>query len=100
MTTAGSTNNRTLKTVKLEWPIMKCFLQSLVEIIQLSAIPMSMIKMHACACMDGQSVSICGLLNMTMPQFTQLELFSHGLKCMKVNSDISPGQHNHQIEHH
>jgi hypothetical protein len=30
-------------------------------------------------------------------QFTQLELFSHGLKSMKVNFNIFPGQHNHQI---
>jgi hypothetical protein len=29
--------------------------------------------------------------------FTQLELFSHGLKSMKVNLNIFPGQHNHQI---
>jgi hypothetical protein len=32
---------------------------------------------------------------MIMPQFTQLELFSHGLKSMKVNFNIFPGQHNH-----
>jgi hypothetical protein len=32
---------------------------------------------------------------MTMSEFTQLELFSHGLKSMKVNI-IFPGQHNHQ----
>jgi hypothetical protein len=25
------------------------------------------------------------------------ELFSHGLKSMKVNFNIFPGQHNHQI---
>jgi hypothetical protein len=31
---------------------------------------------------------------------TQLELFSHGLKSMKVNFNIFPGQHNHQILHH
>jgi hypothetical protein len=31
------------------------------------------------------------------PPFTQLELFSHGLKSMKVNFNIFPGQHNHQI---
>jgi hypothetical protein len=29
----------------------------------------------------------------TMPPFTQLELFSHGLKSMKVNFNL-PGQHN------
>jgi hypothetical protein len=29
--------------------------------------------------------------------FTQLELFSHGLKNMKVNFNIFPGQHSHQI---
>jgi hypothetical protein len=28
---------------------------------------------------------------------TQLELFSHGLKSMKVNSNIFPGQRNHHI---
>jgi hypothetical protein len=28
---------------------------------------------------------------------TQLKLFSHGLKGMKVNFDIFPGQHNHHI---
>jgi hypothetical protein len=33
----------------------------------------------------------------TMPLFTQLELFSHGLKNMMVNFTIFPGQHNHQI---
>jgi hypothetical protein len=33
----------------------------------------------------------------TMPPFLQLELFSHGLKSMKVNFSIFPGQHNHQI---
>jgi hypothetical protein len=27
---------------------------------------------------------------------TQLELFSHGLKSMKLKFDILPGQHNHQ----
>jgi hypothetical protein len=27
----------------------------------------------------------------------QLELFSHGLKSMKVNFNIFPDQHNHQI---
>jgi hypothetical protein len=27
----------------------------------------------------------------------QLKLFSHGLKSMKVNFSIFPGQHNHQI---
>jgi hypothetical protein len=29
--------------------------------------------------------------------FTQLELFSHGLKSMKVNFNIFLGQHNHHI---
>jgi hypothetical protein len=33
----------------------------------------------------------------TKPPFTQLELFSHGLESMKVNFNIFPGQHNHQI---
>jgi hypothetical protein len=28
---------------------------------------------------------------------TQLELFSHGLKSMKVNFSVFPGQHNHHI---
>jgi hypothetical protein len=34
---------------------------------------------------------------MTMPPFTQMELFSHGLQGMKVDCNIFPGQHNHQI---
>jgi hypothetical protein len=34
---------------------------------------------------------------MTVTPFTQLELFSHGLKGMKVNFSIFPCQHNHQI---
>jgi hypothetical protein len=29
--------------------------------------------------------------------FTQLDLFSHGLKSMKLNFNIISGQHNHQI---
>jgi hypothetical protein len=29
--------------------------------------------------------------------FTQLELIGHDLKSMKVNVNILPGQHNHQI---
>jgi hypothetical protein len=29
--------------------------------------------------------------------FTQLELFSHGLKNMKVKFNVFPGRHNHQI---
>jgi hypothetical protein len=33
----------------------------------------------------------------TIPPFTQLELFSHGLKFMKANFSIIPGQHNHRI---
>jgi hypothetical protein len=33
----------------------------------------------------------------TLPAFTQLELVSHGLKSMKVNFNIFPCQHNHQI---
>jgi hypothetical protein len=33
----------------------------------------------------------------SMPPFTQLELFSRGLKSMKMNFNILPGQHNHQI---
>jgi hypothetical protein len=32
-----------------------------------------------------------------MPPFTKLELFSHGLKNMKVNFNIFPGQYNNQI---
>jgi hypothetical protein len=32
-----------------------------------------------------------------VPTFTGLELFSHGLNSMKVNSNIFPGKHNHQI---
>jgi hypothetical protein len=32
-----------------------------------------------------------------VPPFTQLELFSRGLKSMKVNFNIYPGQHNHRI---
>jgi hypothetical protein len=37
------------------------------------------------------------LSKMTKPPFTQLELFSHGFKSMKVNFNIFPSQHNHQI---
>jgi hypothetical protein len=33
---------------------------------------------------------------MTMPPFTQLELFSHGLENTKMNFNIFPGQHNLQ----
>jgi hypothetical protein len=33
----------------------------------------------------------------TVPQFTQLKLFSRGLKSMKVDFDIFSGQQNHQI---
>jgi hypothetical protein len=33
----------------------------------------------------------------TMTPFSQLELFTHGLKSMKVKFNILPGQHNHQI---
>jgi hypothetical protein len=29
--------------------------------------------------------------------FTQMKLFNHGLKNIKVNFNIFPGQHNHQI---
>jgi hypothetical protein len=32
-----------------------------------------------------------------MPPFTQLEMFTHGLKGMKVNFNIFPDQNNHQI---
>jgi hypothetical protein len=32
-----------------------------------------------------------------VPIHTEGELFSHGLKSMKVNFNIFPGQHNHQI---
>jgi hypothetical protein len=32
-----------------------------------------------------------------VPPFTQLELFSHGLKSMKVNFNIFPGQNSHHI---
>jgi hypothetical protein len=31
------------------------------------------------------------------PPFTQLELFSHGFKSMKVTFNIFPGERNHQI---
>jgi hypothetical protein len=34
---------------------------------------------------------------MTMPPFTQLELFNRGVKSMKVNINIFPCEHNHQI---
>jgi hypothetical protein len=34
---------------------------------------------------------------MTMPPFIQLELFGYGLKIMKVNFTIFPGQHSHLI---
>jgi hypothetical protein len=34
---------------------------------------------------------------MTMPPSTQLELFSHGSMSMKMNFNIFPGQHSHQI---
>jgi hypothetical protein len=37
------------------------------------------------------------LFKIIMPPFTQLELFSHGLKSMKVKFSIFPGQHYHQI---
>jgi hypothetical protein len=37
------------------------------------------------------------LSKMTMPPFTQQELFNHGLKSIKANFKIFPGQHNHQI---
>jgi hypothetical protein len=33
----------------------------------------------------------------TVPQFTHLELFSHGLKSMKVNFNIFTDQYNHKI---
>jgi hypothetical protein len=33
----------------------------------------------------------------TMPPFTQLKLFNHGLKSMKVNFNIFPGQHNLRV---
>jgi hypothetical protein len=32
-----------------------------------------------------------------MRPFTQLELFTHGLKSMKVNFNIIPGQHSHKV---
>jgi hypothetical protein len=35
-----------------------------------------------------------------MPSCTQLELFSHGLKSVKLNLIIFPGQQNHQISTH
>jgi hypothetical protein len=35
-------------------------------------------------------------LKTTIIPFTQLELFSHGWKSMKVNFNIFPRQHNHQ----
>jgi hypothetical protein len=34
---------------------------------------------------------------MAVSTFTQLELFSHGSKSMKMNLSIFPGQHNHQM---
>jgi hypothetical protein len=34
---------------------------------------------------------------MTMHPFTQLELLSHGLKSMKVNFNIFPGQYNYHV---
>jgi hypothetical protein len=34
---------------------------------------------------------------MTVPPFTQLELFMHGLKSMKANFNIFPDQHTHEI---
>jgi hypothetical protein len=33
----------------------------------------------------------------TISPLTRLELLSHGLKSMKVNFNIFPGQHSHQI---
>jgi hypothetical protein len=33
----------------------------------------------------------------TVPPLTQLDLFSHGLKSMKVNFNIFHGQLNHQV---
>jgi hypothetical protein len=33
----------------------------------------------------------------TMPPLTQLKLFSHGMKNMKVNLNIFPGQHSYRI---
>jgi hypothetical protein len=36
-------------------------------------------------------------LKLIMPPFTQLELFSHGLKSMTVNFSIFSGQQNRQI---
>jgi hypothetical protein len=38
-----------------------------------------------------------GVSKTTMPPFTQLELCSHGLKSMKMDFNIFPGQHSHQI---
>jgi hypothetical protein len=45
----------------------------------------------------GKSYDSDVISKMTMPPFTQLELFSYGLKSMKVNCSIFPGQHNFQI---
>jgi hypothetical protein len=33
----------------------------------------------------------------TMPAFTQIDLFTHGFKNMKLNFNNFPRQHNHQI---
>jgi hypothetical protein len=38
-----------------------------------------------------------GVFQGNKPTFTQLQLFSHGLKSMKVNVSIFPGKHNLQI---
>jgi hypothetical protein len=56
--------------------------------------PNSLVKSH-----DPDIISEwqCGLPKKTMPPFTQMELFSHGLKSMKVNFNIFPGQHNYQV---
>jgi hypothetical protein len=37
------------------------------------------------------------MIQTAVPPFTPLELFSRGLKSMKVNFSIFPGQRNHQI---
>jgi hypothetical protein len=37
---------------------------------------------------------------LTMPPFTQQEIFSHGLKNMKMNFNIFPGHYSHTFGHH
>jgi predicted nucleotide-binding protein (sugar kinase/HSP70/actin superfamily) len=37
------------------------------------------------------------VFKMTVSPFAQLELFSQGMKSMKVNCSVFPSQHSHQI---